>query len=300
MGIFLCTSDRLAAWACSLFAFAAIELNADESNSQSAESAARYVNFLGLDAAPLTEPIITDRPDFTESPAVVPWGHFQLESGYTYSYDDEDGVRGSDQTFPEILLRVGLVKDFELRVGWVGMSLGESWFTEQNDVGRTVDRNEHEDGATDMTVGSKLHLTDANGWVPEFSVITELGLPTGTDTKMSGDVDPQIKWLWSYDLSEKFSLSGNLNFSAPTIEDDRYFQTAASLSLGLSLTDRIGTYFEYFGFYPAAPGMDCAHSLDGGFTYLITENLQIDVRTGFGLNDEADDFFTGIGVSFRI
>src|SRR5215475_7721761 len=38
-------------------------------------------------AAPLTEPIDTDRPDFTESPETVPRGHFQLEDGFTFTLD---------------------------------------------------------------------------------------------------------------------------------------------------------------------------------------------------------------------
>jgi hypothetical protein len=39
--------------------------------------------------------------------------------------------------------------------------------------------------------------------------------------------------------------------------------------------------------------------LNGGFTWLITENLQLDWRAGFGLNEEADDFFTGAGFGIR-
>jgi len=56
---------------------------------------------------------------------------------------------------------------------------------------------------------------------------------------------------------------------------------------------------EYFGFYPNDLGTDCAHFINGGFTYLITNNLQIDWRAGFGVNEEAEDFFTGVGLSWR-
>lgn len=40
--------------------------------------------FSGLD-----EPLVTDRPDFTEASSVVGLGVAQLEIGYTYSFDDE-------------------------------------------------------------------------------------------------------------------------------------------------------------------------------------------------------------------
>ena len=71
------------------------------------------------------------------------------------------------------------------------------------------------------------------------------------------------------------------------------------MSAGYTLTDWLGTYVEYFGFYPSDRWTDCAHFLNGGFTFPITDNLQFDVRAGVGLNEEADDFFTGAGLAMR-
>ena len=85
----------------------------------------------------------------------------------------------------------------------------------------------------------------------------------------------------------------------PTEDGSRFFQTSASLSVAFAVTDRLGTYVEYFGFYPNAEGSDCAHSINSGLTYLINNNFQIDLRVGAGLNEEADDFFTGIGFAWR-
>ncbi|MCZ6654354.1 MAG: hypothetical protein O7D91_15175, partial [Planctomycetota bacterium] len=33
----------------------------------------------------MAEPLITDRPDFTESTDAIPTGHFQLEAGYMFT-----------------------------------------------------------------------------------------------------------------------------------------------------------------------------------------------------------------------
>lgn len=268
-----------------------------EANAKAAE--VPTVNFLGLRAAPLDEPIVTDRPDFTESAVTVPFGRVQLETGYTYTADDEDGVRTGDHVAPELLLRVGLVEDVELRVGWLGWSATEFLFRETNDAGRRVDVKDHEDGATDMSVGFKVHLLDQEGLVPDFGIIGELGLPIGTRTKTAGDVEPAVKLLWSYALTESLSLSGNVNFAVLQGEKGQFFQPANSVSLGYAWTDRWGTYVEYFGFYPNDRDRDCAHYVNGGVTYLLTDNLQWDVRCGAGLNEEADDVFVGTGLSFR-
>jgi hypothetical protein len=245
------------------------------------------------------EPLVTDRPDFTESTVTVPPGRVQLELGYTFTADDEKGVRSGDHTFPEFLWRIGLAEDVELRLAWDGWSFTEELFQERNDAGRRVRRKEHDDGVTDMSVGFKFHLLDQSGWIPDFGVITELSLPTGESSKSSGDVDPLVGLLWAYDLADRWSLAGNVNLSVPTGELGRFFQTSASVSVGWQITDVVGSYVEYFGFYPNERGRDAAHSLNGGFTFLLTNNLQLDIRAGVGLNEEADDLFIGTGLSIR-
>ncbi|MBI5762569.1 MAG: transporter [Planctomycetes bacterium] len=269
---------------------------AQDPTSQPAESSK---NWLGLRADPIDDNLITDRPDFTESTSLVPVGRMQLEGGYTYTYNDDDGVRAIDQTFPEYLLRIGLHKLLELRVGWAGMSLTEEIYMEANDVGRWVRRDEHVDGAGDTNLGVKVPFFGGDGLRPELGMIAQVSIPSGTDSKTSDDVDPEVKFLWAYGLTERLALSGNVNLAVPTSDGRRFFQTAASVSLGVSITDRWGVYTEYFGFYPNDRGQDCAHYVNGGTTFLITNNLQLDLRVGAGLNDEADDLFLGTGFAVR-
>jgi hypothetical protein len=130
-------------------------------------------------------------------------------------------------------------------------------------------------------------------------MIGQFSVPSGSRGFSSGDVDPEVKFLWAYDLTDRLALSGNVNLAVVSEESDRFLQTAASLSAAYSISDRWGAYLEYFGFYPNSEHSDCAHTLNGGITFLVTNNFQLDLRTGFGLNEEADDFFTGIGFAWR-
>jgi len=257
-------------------------------------------NFLGLDAAPLTEPLVTDRPDFTEATDTVPREHLQLELGYTFTYDKEDENRTIDHTLPEFLLRTGLTDWLELRIGWAGWSSTEDIFRAKNDAGRTVTMTEVERGWNDLYLGFKVALCEQDGFHPALSLIPAITVPSGSTNKTSGDVDPEIKIAWGYDLTEDLALSGNLNFAAPTTGDnDRFFQVANSISLARSFNEWLGGYVEYFGFYPNDRGSDCAHYVNGGLTFLVTDNLQFDVRIGKGLNEEADDLFAGAGMAIR-
>jgi hypothetical protein len=38
----------------------------------------------------------------------------------------------------------------------------------------------------------------------------------------------------------------------------------------------------------------------GGFTFLVNDDLQLDVSAGAGLNDAAPDFFVAAGVAWRL
>ncbi|GIK23735.1 MAG: hypothetical protein BroJett005_31490 [Ignavibacteriota bacterium] len=244
-------------------------------------------------------PLVTDRPDFTESTKTVAPRWFQLEGGYTFTYDREGGERRHEHAAPELLLRAGLAERVELRLGWAGYAWTELHEDVARGGGRARGREDWSQGAADVSFGLKVKLVDQAGLRPDFGVIVQATAPSGSPGYSSGDVDPEVKLLWAYELTERFSLAGNVNLGVPTEEAHRFVQSSASVSLGMSVAERIGAYAEYFGFYPNAHGSDCAHYLNGGLTFLITEDLQLDVRAGLGLNEEADDFFTGVGFAWR-
>jgi hypothetical protein len=256
-------------------------------------------NLLGRPADELTEPLVTDRPDFTESTDAIPPGWMQLEMGYTFTYDREKDVRLRDHGAPELLLRAGVFEDFELRIGWDGYTWAETQFRTETEDDRLITEEDWDQGAYDATLGVKYKFFDQQGWRPNFGVIAEVSVPSGTRGVSSGDVDPGLVLLWAYDLTDRMSLAGNVGVASLTTDSSRFTQAKASLSLATAITDRLGGYVEYFGIYPNARHTDCAHSVNGGLTYLITDDLQLDWRIGAGLNEEADDFFAGFGVAWR-
>lgn len=251
------------------------------------------------DPDPRDGPLVTDRPDFTESTQTVRAGRLQLESGYTFTYNRDDGVRTKQHTYPEILLRVGLVRDVELRIAWAGWTRSEDFFHARNDVGRTVAMAGSVTGGNDLSLGFKYHIADQEGLRPDLGVIVAADIPTGHAAFSSGDVDPFVGLLWAYDLDADWSIAGNINFAMPTTDGRRIFEPQSSVSVGYAISDEVGAYVEYFGFYPASGNNADTHYVNSGLTFLITDDFQIDVRAGAGLNDDSDDFFTGVGFAWR-
>ena len=240
--------------------------------------------------------LITDRPDQTESSETVLPGYFQMEFGWTHAEED-NGARGTTDAFPESLLRVGLVENLELRFGYAGYQWEDFSFKNGS--------FEENDGCGDTEVGMKLKFWDEKGWIPQTAVLTHLSLPTGQAPFSSERPDPSYRFAFSHMLTERLSLGYNLGQAWKTNEDDSGDRDTRSVfqytvALGISLTERLGTFVEFFGDIPtgSASGKP-ANFFNGGFTYLLADNVQLDIASGLGLSEDADDWFIGWGLSFR-
>lgn len=244
-------------------------------------------------------PLVSDRPDVTESAETIPPGHVQLEGGYTFTYDREGGDRVREHAAPELLLRWGLVENVELRFGWDGyLWSDESVIGESRSRRLTRFENTSEDAA-DIALGAKAEFTEGDAMWPRLAGLFTVSVPSGGGGATSGDVDPEFKLLWSRDLKDKVGISGNFGMASVTEDGRRFAQGSASLSLSFAMDDRLGLYVEYFGLYPDEKESDASHSANGGLTYRVTDDFQIDARLGAGLNEQADDFFAGVGFAWR-
>ncbi len=236
----------------------------------------------------LDEPLVTDRPDFTEASVTVGRGVLQLESGYTYSFDN-DGTQTIGHTYPETLFRYGVFAEWlEFRLAW----------TYANEIA-----DGHESGgAEDLYLGFKIALTPQEGWLPEMAIVPQMTVPTGAAVFRSDDLHPGINWLYGWDINEWLATGGStqVNRTIETLGAQSFAEFAQSWTIGYSLTDRLGAYTEWFAIIPhSGEGQKPQHYFDGGFTFLLSDDIQWDIRGGVGLNAAADDYFVGTGLSLR-
>lgn len=241
----------------------------------------------------LDEPIVTDRPDFTEASVTVGQGVAQVESGYTYFYNNDDGESVRTQSFGEPLFRYGMFADwFEVRVALFPLNQ------------RTIADGDSDStaGLADLYTGVKFALTPQDGFLPEMALVPQMNIPTGSDAFSSDTVEPGVNWLYGWDINDCLATGGSTQANR-RIDDtgDSYVQMAQSWTINYSLAEGLGAYTEWFALIPSGADTDhTEHYFDGGFTYLVTDNVQLDLRAGVGLNDAADDYFIGTGLSFRV
>lgn len=229
-------------------------------------------------------PMVTDRPDFTESAETVPVKWIQIESGITQTRMNDI----KELSIGELLFRIGVLNNLEIRVGL-------------NSYAKTTWGDMDESGLTDSDLGLKWKFLKGCPLLgTHAALLVGTALPTGADFYTADKTEPYAKLALAWDLTESLALGSNLNYASLSAGDDRYNELAASLSLGVGINDKTGTYVEAFGFFPDLDGLDNTTYLNGGLTYSIRNNFQLDIRYGLGINDKDTDDFIGLGVVYRL
>lgn len=221
------------------------------------------------------QPLTTERPGFSSSPIALDPGILQLEGGYEYLYDD-DGVEFDAGTLPLLLVRYGLADRLELQLGWAGYTWAEA---DNRDI----------NGTSDASVGVKWQLTEDGAQLP-VSLFAGVSVPVGAEAFSTDRFDPTVGAFWSY--SAALDWFGTVLVSQP----DHKTVLSNALGISLPLSERLGSYVEYYGNYgDGGP----EHYVNGGFTYLPELATQFDVHVGLGLNERSADLFIGLGLAHR-
>lgn len=233
------------------------------------------------------EPLVTDRPDATESPETVGRGRFQLETGYTFASFGEVDVH----SVGEFLVRIGVLhENVELRLGFNSYTLVRGGESNGN-------------GLQNFAIGAKFRLLSGGGVGharPTVALLVGTTIPTASDGVEARTARPDARIAAAWDLSEVVSVSTNMAWSSVKEDelDQRHDVWGFTLALGYGLSERWGAYLEYFGVYPTGE-RDPENFLNTGLTYLINNDLQLDGRVGYGLDGRSDDFFVGLGTAIR-
>lgn len=228
------------------------------------------------------EPLVTDRPDFTESPEAVAPGRVQVEAGITFERSGGDHVR----SLGEVLVRVGAGKRAEVRVGLPShMHLHEG--------GSSVS------GWDDGYLGAKFVLREGEKRKPQVALLAGTSLPTGSRRVAERKYQPEAVLAASLDLSDRVSLGANIGAARASSAGKRFNQVFGSLALGYSLNEKWGTYVEVYGYSRNEPGGGAQKYANTGLTYLVNDDFQLDARLGVGLNGGPRERFWGVGVARR-
>jgi len=224
--------------------------------------------------------IQTDRPDQTECPFIVPKRYFQAEIGFAYERTDK---QSSSYLLPSCLFKYGISDKTELRL-----------ITELESKKYSSKKNT---GLNPVTIGFKTNIVKEKGIIPTISFIGHLTLPHVASCENKSEFyAPAFRFTMQHTLTSKISFAYNLGAEWDGLSPEPTF--IYTVTSGFSLSDKVGCFIEFYGFAPQRSAAD--HRFDGGFTFLINNNIQFDIAGGAGLSSNAADYFLGTGISFRL
>jgi hypothetical protein len=234
--------------------------------------------------------IETDRPHLPESSKAVGQGRAVLETGYTYN---TSGGFFPMHSFPEALVRVGMFADwFEFRIA---QSLASQTSTDVLGV-RSTDI-----GAEDLQLGAKLALTEQQQYLPESAVILQMTVPSGSRGLTANRVLPGIHYDCTWEIiKDRLSVETVILADGAVGEHGHTFTMMGDgVTAASNLTKNLEAFAELDSFYASGDSAAPQHYFVSGLVYFIGHNCEIDCRAGVGLNQHADGYLIGSGLSIR-
>jgi hypothetical protein len=216
-------------------------------------------------------PLVTDRPDFTESTVVVGRGVVQLEAGATSTWPKNS----NRQQGPELLFRVGASNSVEFRLALPNL------------IRESLDGSSST-GTDAASAGLKLQMT--RGGQLGVAVLAGASIPTGNESFGKGDLTPDLRVA----VDHSFGHLTLAAMSSAIFGDKTSFEQTIVGSF--PILKSLGAFVEYAGAF--ASGADTEHVAHAGLAWQLNPDLQVDIHGGRSIRGDAVPFL-GAGISAR-
>jgi len=233
----------------------------------------------GQQARPF-ENLSIDRPDISNLPVTVQQGHYQFEIGFEYDKNNDS----REYYLPSVLLRTGLGKKTELRLG--------------STLARVDSTGSVSSASARLSFGSvavKHRLVEEKGWIPAIGIQPEINITyiqQNDEAKYEHVFD--LLLLFNNTFHEQVFLNYNLGWFWINSGEHRYLLSA---SLSFLHTHRLGYFVEAYTL--RSPTEHENVSFDGGVTFLVSPRFQLDAYVGKRWAASSSFKYMGLGVGVR-
>ena len=225
-----------------------------------------------------------DSADFPDSAFTVKPGVVFIETSLTTA--SSKGPRVHDY-FTNTLIRVGLKKDWELRISSPGVI---------QEVGPGIDTT----GVGAVTFGFKRHVwdEDKDGWLPAFGIIAQVKTPTGSNAFDNNAAEPTI--FFNFDRSLPFEFDFEVNGGVSWLKadrGDRFVQGSILWALGHEIAPHVEGFFHGFTNFPSEPGQNAEVVLGPGIMWAVSPRAMLDFSYNYGLTNPSPHRLIRFGLS---
>ncbi|MEI6239776.1 MAG: transporter [Planctomycetia bacterium] len=252
-------------------------------------------------SAELAPDLHTDRDAFTPATVCIPSGTVLTEGSYVF-IDNQTGL--PTNSYPELLWRIGATSRFEWRIG-VNYSVGT-----QGNVVTSVEVGElplsgNSLYESNLLYGFKMAVTQQIGLLPESCFIMEATTPTfgelfGTSPVATYVFGWELPATLAFPAAEPWRVDAAIRYAYAEAETNWFSRWGPSVVLRMPVTDRWEVHAEYFGTFTQGLVDDSSRSFfSPGTHYLLTDTFEVGLRVGWGLGNDAANFFSDAGFGWR-
>lgn len=240
--------------------------------------------------APALPPIIIpDRPGVGDYSGTVIKGSVQFECGVgaVWGNPDADGNVTEKLFYPSVIIRYGLLDNFEIRC------------LIEYDRLRTTRQKVQTDiyGLLPLDVGIKTTICTEDSTRPQLGLLAKFSLPFwGQPEFRPNNLAPYIALI----LDKTFSPLVSINANAGLFWNGKTSESTGLLTIDLDWTpiEKLTFFVEAYGYFPEK--QELGVGINAGAVYPITRNLQVDLSAGQKLLGNTDVAFVTAGVSWRL
>jgi len=249
----------------------------------------------------LMRELSTDRPDKTESAYTVDAGHFQIESDlFAFERDrnnpEHDGTRVDAYSFAATNFKMGLTNSIDIQFVFEPHTISKTRARDEDGVVF----HETQQGFGDLTVRTKFNLFGNDAGGKALALMPFVTFPTNQDELGTEGVEFGLIIPYNMDLPFGWAMGVMTEVDAVRDEEDNGYDAdfVNTITFGHDIIGNLGGYLEFASVVHSS-GSPWEGTLDAGFTYGFTDDIQLDWGCNFGVTRSAPDVNPFLGLTVR-
>ena len=231
------------------------------------------------------ESIRSARPGQAFGPFTTGKNIFQVQTGITLDSFNQSTSDLSGNGFGYLMsLRYGLEEAFEIRAAIAARSDKSTFNNTESTIG----------GISALVTGVRFNIRNGRGEKASYAIQTDVRLNVVDEDYSPNDLAPRIILLHGQKISDKLGLTTNWGVSWNGVNSTPLGFYVVNLSFPVS--EKIGAFIETYGNITSD---DFAILFDTGLSYLVNNDLQLDISAGYGSNNDITNTFIDAGISWR-
>jgi hypothetical protein len=151
-------------------------------------------------------------------------------------------------------------------------------------------------GLSPVEIGTRIALWEEHKLLPKTSLLFHLTIPKLASEKLQANkLAPNLKLAMQHTVSSIISIGYNIGVELDGFSNDANW--LYTFSPGFNIGEKWYAYVEAFG--SISKNNKPENSLDAGIAHYISRDFKIDLSSGFGISNEAPDWYVAVGASFR-